>query len=54
MKSDAPALAGELKVIRNHYCFSDCPCNDGCPDGCDECDNPICQCQVNLNEFINI
>lgn len=35
-------------VITIHRCISDCPCNAGCPDGCEGCDNLICQCQVKL------
>ena len=24
----------------------DCPCEIGCVDGCDDCDNAVCQCEV--------
>ena len=24
----------------------DCPCEIGCLDGCDDCDNAVCQCEV--------
>ena len=26
--------------------FSDCPCELNCLDGCDDCANPVCDCQV--------
>ena len=26
--------------------LSECPCEIGCLDGCDECDNPVCDCEV--------
>ena len=26
--------------------FSDCPCEIGCLDGCDDCPNPVCECEV--------
>ena len=25
-----------------------CPCEVNCLDGCDECDNPVCDCQVSV------
>ena len=27
------------------YIFSDCPCEINCPNGCNECPNPICDRQ---------
>ena len=32
---------------------SDCPCEINCLDGCDGCDNPVCDCQVSLFAFIS-
>ena len=26
--------------------ISVCPCEVNCLDGCDACDNPVCDCQV--------
>ena len=26
-----------------------CPCGIGCSDGCDDCSNPVCQCEVSLS-----
>ena len=33
------------------YCIvskivSDCPCEANCLDGCNDCDNPVCDCEV--------
>ena len=28
---------------------SACPCEVNCLDGCDECDNPVCDCQVRFS-----
>ena len=28
-----------------------CPCEVNCLDGCDECDNPVCDCQVSSCDF---
>ena len=28
-------------------CQSSCPCNDQCPNGCEDCPNPICVCGAN-------
>ena len=28
--------------------YSACPCELNCLDGCDDCDNPVCDCQVKL------
>ena len=25
---------------------SDCPCEANCLDGCDDCENPVCDCEV--------
>ena len=30
---------------------SDCPCEINCLDGCDGCDNPVCDCQVSFIWF---
>ena len=27
----------------------DCPCEIGCLDGCDDCSNPVCQCEVSFS-----
>ena len=24
----------------------ECPCEIGCPDGCEDCQNPVCECEV--------
>ena len=29
------------------YIFSDCPCRMNCPNGCNDCPNPICVCGEN-------
>ena len=29
--------------------FLDCPCEIGCLDGCDDCSNPVCQCEVSFS-----
>ena len=26
-----------------------CPCGIGCSDGCDDCSNPVCECEVSFN-----
>ena len=30
----------------NSHRYSECPCELNCLDGCDDCDNPVCNCQV--------
>ena len=31
--------------------FKDCPCDANCPDGCNGCDNSICDCSVSAISF---
>ena len=33
-------------ILSAHNCISECPCEMGCLDGCDDCPNPVCECEV--------
>ena len=30
------------------WCSKDCPCQINCLDGCDDCPNSVCQCEVSI------
>ena len=34
-------------IYEKLWLFKDCPCNTNCPDGCNDCSNPICVCGGN-------
>ena len=34
--------------------YLDCPCGPNCLDGCDNCPNPVCECQVSTKKKIII
>ena len=31
-------------------CNNSCPCSDQCPNGCEDCPNPICVCGLNPSQ----
>ena len=43
--SDANCLLDCGRALND--CVQDCPCNNNCPNGCVDCQNPICVCGEN-------
>ena len=42
---DFSTFYGNEKILNS---ISDCPCQINCYDGCDDCPNPVCQCEVSI------
>ena len=40
-----------IRLLFSDIKHLDCPCELNCLDGCDECDNPVCDCEVSFGSF---
>ena len=58
----SPSLKQKGRLVLHKYkalgikiyflaCYLGCPCELNCLDGCEDCDNPVCNCEVSSSCF---